>query len=50
MPRASYGDRHTISVMQGDENHVVLDFTSRVVDFITVCNADETADISEGKF
>ncbi|XP_025086835.1 lethal(2) giant larvae protein homolog 1-like isoform X2 [Pomacea canaliculata] len=47
MPRASYGDRHTISVMQGDENHVVLDFTSRVVDFITVCNADETADISE---
>ncbi|KAK7501290.1 hypothetical protein BaRGS_00007415 [Batillaria attramentaria] len=42
MPRASYGDRHTISVMQGEDNHVVFDFTSRVVDFVVVSRADET--------
>lgn len=41
MPRASYGDRHTISVMQGEENHVVFDFTSRVVDFAVVSRAEE---------
>ncbi|XP_046335911.1 lethal(2) giant larvae protein homolog 1-like isoform X1 [Haliotis rufescens] len=40
MPRASYGDRHTLSVMQG-ENHVVFDFTSRVVDFIVMSRADQ---------
>lgn len=38
MPRASYGDRYTITVMHGD-SHVVLDFTSKVVDFIVLCNA-----------
>ncbi|KAK7111660.1 lethal(2) giant larvae protein homolog 1-like isoform X2 [Littorina saxatilis] len=42
MPRASYGDRHTITVMQGDDNHVVFDFTSRVVDFFVLCKSDET--------
>ncbi|XP_055877126.1 lethal(2) giant larvae protein homolog 1 isoform X2 [Biomphalaria glabrata] len=40
MPRASYGDRHTVSIMQGD-NHVVADLTSRVVDFLTINRADE---------
>ncbi|CAL1538236.1 unnamed protein product [Lymnaea stagnalis] len=40
MPRASYGDRHTVSIMQG-ENHVVSDLTSRVVDFLIICKADE---------
>jgi lethal(2) giant larvae protein len=40
MPRASYGDRHTITVMQGS-NHVVFDFTSRIVDFVTICRADD---------
>ncbi len=43
MPRASYGDRHTVSVMQG-QDHVVFDFTSRVVDFVTLNSADELAD------
>ena len=43
MPRASYGDKHTVSVMQGSNNiHTVLDFTSKVVDFITISRADET--------
>ena len=39
MPRASYGDRHTVSVVQGV--HVVFDLTSPVVDFIVLCSADE---------
>uniref|UniRef100_A0A3Q3B2E7 LLGL scribble cell polarity complex component 1 n=1 Tax=Kryptolebias marmoratus TaxID=37003 RepID=A0A3Q3B2E7_KRYMA len=35
MPRASYGDRHCLTVQQ-DKEHVTLDFTSRVIDFFTV--------------
>jgi hypothetical protein len=35
MPRASYSDRHTITVQHG-KRHVVLDFTSKVIDFFTV--------------
>ncbi|KAL8573601.1 hypothetical protein ACOMHN_007154 [Nucella lapillus] len=43
MPRASYGDRHTITVMHGQdqETHVVFDFTSRIVDFIILSHADD---------
>ncbi|KAM4844100.1 lethal(2) giant larvae protein homolog 1 isoform 7-T7 [Thomomys bottae] len=37
MPRASYGDRHCVSVMRA-ETLVTLDFTSRVIDFFTVHN------------
>jgi len=40
MPRASYGDRHTVSIMQGD-NHIVAELTSRVVDFTVICRAEE---------
>ncbi|XP_077305570.1 lethal(2) giant larvae protein homolog 1 isoform X2 [Lithobates pipiens] len=36
MPRASYGDRHCVTIMQG-KSLVTLDFTSRVIDFFTVC-------------
>uniref|UniRef100_A0A8C5HTH5 LLGL scribble cell polarity complex component 2 n=1 Tax=Gouania willdenowi TaxID=441366 RepID=A0A8C5HTH5_GOUWI len=32
MPRASYGDRHCITVIHG-KTHVALDFTSRIIDF-----------------
>ncbi|XP_042197041.1 lethal(2) giant larvae protein homolog 1 isoform X2 [Callorhinchus milii] len=39
MPRASYGDRHCVSVLQGGA-HVTLDFTSRVIDFLTVQSPD----------
>uniref|UniRef100_A0A667Z7G8 LLGL scribble cell polarity complex component 1 n=1 Tax=Myripristis murdjan TaxID=586833 RepID=A0A667Z7G8_9TELE len=35
MPRASYGDRHCLTIQQ-DKEHVTLDFTSRVIDFFTV--------------
>ncbi|KAM8825583.1 lethal(2) giant larvae protein homolog 1 [Synchiropus picturatus] len=39
MPRASYGDRHCLTVQQ-DKEHVTLDFTSRVIDFFTVHSAE----------
>ena len=45
MPRASYGDRFTVSIMQGDL-HVVLDFTSKVIDFVTLCKGDDHTDIN----
>jgi len=38
MPRASHGDKYTVTIMQGDAEHVVLDFTSKVIDFITICS------------
>ena len=43
MPRASYSDRHTVSVMRG-QDHVVFDFTSRVLDFVVACAGDEVSD------
>lgn len=49
MPRASYGDKHTVSIMQGS-NHVVLDFTSKVIDFVTMtraCECDTDQDRAE---
>ncbi|XP_029432049.1 lethal(2) giant larvae protein homolog 1 isoform X2 [Rhinatrema bivittatum] len=39
MPRASYGDRHCVTVLQG-KTLVTLDFTSRVIDFFTVYNTE----------
>ena len=39
MPRASYGDRHCVTVMQGNK-HVVFDFTSKVIDFFTMSDVD----------
>ncbi|XP_070617541.1 lethal(2) giant larvae protein homolog 1 isoform X2 [Erythrolamprus reginae] len=39
MPRASYGDRHCVSILQG-QTLVTLDFTSRVIDFFTVGSAE----------
>ncbi|XP_046389547.1 lethal(2) giant larvae protein homolog 1 isoform X2 [Ischnura elegans] len=35
MPRSSYSDRHTISVLHG-KKHVVFDFTSKVIDFFVI--------------
>lgn len=35
MPRASYSDRHTVTVQKGTDKHVVFDFTSKVIDFFT---------------
>lgn len=40
MQRASYGDRHTITVMIKNK-HLVFDFTSKVIDFFTVFSKEE---------
>jgi hypothetical protein len=45
MPRASFGDRHTISVVQGNK-HVVFDFTSKIVDFFVVSDSDRRRRLS----
>ncbi|XP_022084942.1 lethal(2) giant larvae protein homolog 1-like isoform X4 [Acanthaster planci] len=46
MPRASYGDRHCVTVMQGNK-HVVLDFTSKVIDFFTMSDVDAEYEFDE---
>lgn len=38
MPRASHGDRHTVTVMRGSE-HVVFDLTSKIIDFIFISSS-----------
>ena len=35
MPRASYGDRNTVTAIQGD-NHQTFNLTSRVLDFLII--------------
>ncbi|XP_035619969.2 LLGL scribble cell polarity complex component 2-like isoform X1 [Oncorhynchus keta] len=46
MPRASYGDRHCISVIHS-KTHVALDFTSRIIDFFVIRDGpDHTGDPS----
>lgn len=45
MPRSGYGDRWTVTIMRGDgddgeQSHVVLDLTSRVIDFVVVDSVD----------
>lgn len=45
MPRASHGDKEVVSItfiddsenLDKEKNHV-LDFTSKVVDFLTICS------------
>uniref|UniRef100_A0A8B9TB54 LLGL scribble cell polarity complex component 2 n=1 Tax=Anas platyrhynchos TaxID=8839 RepID=A0A8B9TB54_ANAPL len=39
MPRASYGDRHSISVVHGSQQ-TAFDFTSRVIDFFIIFSSD----------
>uniref|UniRef100_A0A480XWG8 Lethal(2) giant larvae protein homolog 1 n=1 Tax=Sus scrofa TaxID=9823 RepID=A0A480XWG8_PIG len=46
MPRASYGDRHCVSVLQA-ASLVTLDFTSRVIDFFTVHSTRPEDDFDE---
>lgn len=45
MPRASYSDRHTITVQRG-QKHVVFDFTSKVIDFFTIDATDDETGIT----
>jgi len=44
MPRASYGDKYTVTVMKGEDKHIVFDVTSKVVDFLLIPKADATCD------
>ncbi|XP_017293370.1 LLGL scribble cell polarity complex component 2 isoform X1 [Kryptolebias marmoratus] len=46
MPRASYGDRHCITVIHS-KTHVALDFTSRIIDFFVIRDGlEQTGDPS----
>nr|XP_020660757.1 lethal(2) giant larvae protein homolog 2 isoform X4 [Pogona vitticeps] len=46
MPRASYGDRHSISVIYGNQQ-TAFDFTSRVIDFFVIVNEDPFAEFDD---
>ncbi|NXU72815.1 L2GL2 protein, partial [Oreotrochilus melanogaster] len=46
MPRASYGDRHSISVIHGSQQ-TAFDFTSRVIDFFIIFSSEPTADFDD---
>ncbi|XP_061472152.1 LLGL scribble cell polarity complex component 2 isoform X2 [Rhineura floridana] len=46
MPRASYGDRHSISVIYGNRQ-IAFDFTSRVIDFFVIASADPFAEFDD---
>ncbi|XP_057357686.1 LLGL scribble cell polarity complex component 2 isoform X2 [Manis pentadactyla] len=46
MPRASYGDRHCISVVH-DGQQTAFDFTSRVIDFTVLTEVDPAAAFDE---
>nr|XP_045599883.1 lethal(2) giant larvae protein homolog 1-like isoform X2 [Procambarus clarkii] len=39
MPRASYGDRNTVTAILGD-NHVTFNLTSKVIDFVVVKDSE----------
>ena len=36
LPRASYGDKHAVSLLQGNSVQVVFEFTSKVLDFLII--------------
>ncbi|XP_010151176.1 PREDICTED: lethal(2) giant larvae protein homolog 2 [Eurypyga helias] len=46
MPRASYGDRHSISVVHGSQQ-TAFDFTSRVIDFFIIFSSEPTAECDD---
>ncbi|XP_026557771.1 lethal(2) giant larvae protein homolog 2 isoform X3 [Pseudonaja textilis] len=46
MPRASYGDRHSITVVHGSQQ-IAFDFTSRVIDFFVIANAEPFAEFDD---
>ena len=41
MPRASYGDKSTVTVMKGEEKHVVFDLASKVIDFSLIFDKED---------
>ena len=47
MPRASYSDKFTVTVMKGEEKHTVFDLSSKVVDFKLVFAGGEGNNVPE---
>ena len=43
MPRASYGDKFTVTAMKGEDKHTVFDVTSKVVDFLLIRDPNSSA-------
>ena len=43
MPRASYSDKFTVTVMKGEEKHVVFDLSSKIIDFRLVSAAGDSS-------
>ena len=41
LPRASYSDKHCISILEDNQVQAVLDFTSKIVDFVVIKEPDE---------
>ena len=41
MPRSIHGDKYTVSVMKNDENHIVFELSSKVIDFLVIENEFE---------
>uniref|UniRef100_F7BKG3 LLGL scribble cell polarity complex component 2 n=1 Tax=Xenopus tropicalis TaxID=8364 RepID=F7BKG3_XENTR len=46
MPMASYGDRHIISVVHGNQQ-TAFDFTSRIIDHVVIANPDPSAEYDD---
>ena len=44
MPRAGYGDKYTVTVMKNEDDHVVLDLSSKIVDFQVLQTTDGLPD------
>ena len=47
MPRASYGDKFTVTVMKGEEKHSVFDLTSKIVDFAVIGDGEALVVLAE---
>ena len=47
LPRASYGDKHAVSLLQGNTVQVVFDFTSKVLDFFVIKDHNDSSKFSE---
>ncbi len=44
MPRASYGEKFTVTIMKNEEDHVVLDLASKIIDFLVIETNDGAPD------
>ncbi|XP_044758533.1 lethal(2) giant larvae protein isoform X2 [Coccinella septempunctata] len=44
LPRATYSDKYTVTVIHGDDHHVCFDFTSKVIDFIIIDSKPQKAE------